>query len=472
VLRAVNPLYALDLLLNHPGGFWLLGAVFLCTTGADALYSDLGHCGKGNIRVGWTCVKACLLLNYAGQAAWLLKNAATPLGTTNPFYALMPEKFLPVGITIATLAAITASQAMISGSFTLVTEAMRLYFFPKVKVVYPSELKGQLYVPAISFLLFLCCCGVVLWFRESSNMEAAYGMAITITMLMTTTLMTNYLWQRGFNRVGLVLFALVFFSLEFCFMLANLSKFTHGGWVTWVIGGAIFTVMWFWSAGSQLKRSLTEYDDIREHLPLLGELSADETIPKFSTHLVYMTGANSSQQIEKKIAYSIFRKNPKRADVYWFLHVDVLDDPYTLEYRVTPLIPERAFRVDFRLGFRVEPRINLLFRTVIQDMAAAKEVDVTSRYPSLRKVGVPGDFRFVVLSKFLSYENVLPVYERTIMRGYFLLKRMSLKEEEGFGLDTSSVVKETVPLVINPAAQFKMHRLPLPPPKTSQAAVA
>ena len=459
VFMALSPHYGAQILFQHPHGFWILGAVFLCTTGAEALYSDLGHCGRGNIRVSWIFVKTALLVNYFGQGAWLLKNEGILLGDTNPFYALMPYSFVMVGVLIATLAAVIASQALISGSFTLVTEAIRLYFLPKAKIVYPTELKGQIYVPAANFFLLMGCIGIVLYFRESSNMEAAYGLAITLTMLSTTVLLSYYLLIKRVRRPLIFLFLAVYLTIEGCFLVANLTKFTHGGYVTMMIGAVICAVMWVWNRASVLKRQYTEFVDFKAHLPALRELSRDKSVPQYATHLMYMTGAPVSGMIESKIIYSIFRKKPKRSDVYWFLHVDVLDEPYTTEYQVETLIPDVAFRIDFYLGFRVEPRINLLFRRVIEDMASRREVDILSRYESLRKNGIIGDFRFVVLEKSLSFENELPAYEQVIMEGYFFLKQFSLSEEKSFGLDTSSVVIEKVPLVLAPPRKIELTRV-------------
>jgi len=459
VLQAISPHYAIRLLTEYHGGFWLLGAVFLCTTGAEALYSDLGHCGRGNIRLSWVFVKTALLLNYFGQGAWLLTRSGDQLGSENPFYSIVPPWFLIPSIVVATAATVIASQALISGSFTLVTEAMRLYLFPKAKVVYPSELKGQIYVPSINFLMMIGCIGVVGYFRESSNMEAAYGLSITATMLMTTLLFSAYLETKRTPAMLIYLFLLVYLSVEGCFLFANLSKFAHGGYVTVIIGGTLFSIMWIWQKASSLKKRYTEFISFRDHLPALKDLSLDNSIPKYCTHLAYLTGAPVSGMIESKIIYSIFRKKPKRADVYWFIHVDVLDEPYTTEYQVEALIPGVAYRIDFYLGFRVEPRINLFFRKAIEELASNGEIDLLSRYESLKKHGIPGDFRFVVLEKSLSYENALPPYEQIIMEGYFSLKRFSLSEPDSFGLDLSSVTTEKVPLVIAPLKTIDLKRI-------------
>jgi KUP system potassium uptake protein len=460
VLRCINPYYAYNLLINYPGGLWLLGAVFLCTTGAESLYSDLGHCGRPNIRVTWVFVKISLLLNYIGQGAWALHSSGGFLNDRNPFYAVMPQWFLPIGIVIATMAAVIASQALITGSFTLISEAIRLNLWPKVKLSFPTLMKGQIYVPSMNWLLLAGCIGIVLYFRESSQMEAAYGLAINITMIVTTILLCSYLhFVRKVAFFWVALVFVVYMAIELTFLVGNLTKFTHGGYVTVLISSVLIYVMYTWFAATKIKNRLTEFVRLDEYIPILKELSNDLSVPKYATHLVYLTSANSSNEIESKVIYSIFQKQPKRADIYWFLHIDVLDEPYTMEYKVKFLEPNDVIRVDFRLGFRVEHRINLFFRKVVEDLVANKEVDFTSRYTSLSKRNVIGDFRFVVLEKHLSHDNDLSAREKLIMNSYFLLKEISLSERSAFGLDTSSVTVEKVPLVIAPMEHFELKRI-------------
>ena len=459
VLRAINPYYAYTLLVNHPGGFWLLGAVFLCTTGAEALYSDLGHCGRENVRLTWGFVKTSLLLNYFGQGAWLMSNHGKVLDGQNPFFALMAPWFLPIGIFIATAAAIIASQALISGSFTLINEAIRLNFWPKVKVVYPTDLRGQLYIPSVNWLFFAGCVGIGLDFKGSSGMEAAYGLAIILTMLMTTLLLTYYLVLYDFPKWIAYSVFLVFVTIEFSFLVANLSKFSHGGWVTLMIASLLILIMVVLYYSRKIRNRLVEFVKVDEYLPLLDTLSNDTSIPKYSTHLVYLTSANHGNEIEEKILYSILYKQPKRADIYWFVHVDVLDEPYTLEYKVTEIMKGRLIRVDFKIGFRVDPRINLMFRQVVEDLVRNKEVDIVSRYPSLGKRHMVGDFRFVVMEKFLSLDNELPWIQKIIMDLYFFIKKFSLSDEKAFGLDTSTVAVEKVPLIVKPISGLKLKRI-------------
>lgn len=459
ILKAVNPYYAYELLAEHPGGFWLLGAVFLCTTGAEGLYSDLGHCGRKNIRISWIFVKVMLLLNYFGQGAWLIAHQGETLDDRNPFYSVMPDSFRWIGLIIATLAAVVASQALISASFTLINEAMRLNFWPRVRTKFPSDLKGQIYIPSINWMLYVCCICVVLYFKESTHMEAAYGLTINFDMLMTSTLLVFYLYLKKYRIELIVLFILVYGTIEFSFLVANFSKFIHGGYVSFMISAVMIIVMWSWYQARKIRNRFVEFVKLKDYMNLLRDLSHDFSIPKYSTHLVYLTSANNQDEIEAKTIYSILQKQPKRADVYWFVHVDVLYEPYTMEYKVTELVKGNIIRIDFRLGFRVEPRINFMFRKVVEDLVKNFEVDITSRYESLGRKNLIGDFRFVVMEKFLSYENDLPVNEKIIMDIYFFLRNFSLSEERAFGLDTSSVTVEKVPMVVAPIREMNLKRV-------------
>lgn len=459
IIEAVNPYFAIQLLIKYPQGFWLLGAVFLCTTGAEALYSDLGHCGRTNIRVSWIFVKTCLLMNYFGQGAWLMQHEGGLKPETPIFFAIMPEWFIIFGIIIATIASIIASQALISGSYTLISEAMRLNLWPKVRVVHPTEEKGQIYVPSVNIFLFIGCLSMIWIFKESKNMEAAYGLSISITMLMTTLLFGTYMYVRRGSILLVILTAGLFLLIELMFLVANLSKFTHGGYVTIVIASGLYLIMFIWYNARKIKNRYLEFVNLKDFLPQLKQLSEDASVPKYATHLIYMTSADYSSQVESKIIYSIFNKQPKRADIYWFVHVDVVDEPYTSEYNVNILVPGDVYRVEFRLGFRVAPRINLFFKKVVENMVANKEVDIVSRYESLSKQNVVGDFRFVVIEKFLSYENDLPFIDKITMDTYFWMKKISLSEGREFGLDTSSVTTEKFPLIIKPHSDFVIKRV-------------
>jgi KUP system potassium uptake protein len=464
IFKALSPYYAIEFLSTYKEGFWLLGAVFLCTTGAEALYSDLGHCGRGNIRMAWIYVKTCLLVHYFGQGAYMLahyngtfvnKNAPQ----LNAFYNLMPEWFILPGVIIATLAAIIASQAMISGAFTLISEAMRLNLWPKLKIRYPSEAKGQLFIPGINLLLYVGCTGIVLYFQKSSEMEAAYGLAIIVTMLTTTILFANYMVLHRVKKRWIYLFLVAYFVVETAFFIALLDKFTHGGYITVLLGGLMFLVMYVWYRARKIKNRYVEFVRLEHYIPKIQELSNDKSVAKYATHLIYLTSANNPKEIEHKIIYSILNKKPKRADIYWFVHVDTLDDPYTCEYKVEHIIPNDIIRIDFRLGFRMEPRINLMFRKVVEDLVANKEVNIISRYESLASSNTVGDFQFMVMEKYLSQDNELPFIERVIMKFHFWLKEHSLSEERGFGLDLSNVTVEKFPLIVAPVTNLRLTRI-------------
>ncbi len=467
VFHALNPYHAIHFLFTYKNGFWLLGAIFLCTTGAEALYSDLGHCGRGNIRVSWIFVKASLVINYFGQGASLLKNHSgrllddntiNALGI-NAFYDLMPQWFIVPGVIIATSAAIIASQALVSGSFTLISEAIRLTLWPKMKIKFPTEAKGQIFIPGINYLLYAGCVGVVLYFRESGKMEAAYGLAIITTMIMTTILFANYLVLHRVKPLIIYIFLISYLAVEFAYLIALMDKFIHGGFITLIIGGGLFLVMYVWYRARKIKNRYVEFVRVEDYIPKLEELSNDNSVPKYATHLVYLTGANNPKEIEHKIIYSILSGKPKRADIYWFMHVQTLDDPYTCEYSVKHIIPNDIIRVEFRLGFRVVPRLNLMFKKVVEDLVANREVNITSRYESQQKNNVVGDFQFIVMEKFLSQDNELPFAEEIIMKTYFTLKELSVSEERSFGLEQSNVAVEKFPLVVAPVSTLKLNRI-------------
>jgi KUP system potassium uptake protein len=464
VFKAFNPYYAYHLLSIHPDGFFVLGFVFLCTTGAEALYSDMGHCGRKNIRISWIFVKTTLVLNYFGQAAYLIHHEGETLSSLggpngNPFYLIMADWFQPIGIVIATLAAVIASQALISGSFTLINEAMRLNFWPKVKIEYPTELKGQLYIPSINWLLFFGCVGIVLHFEESGNMEHAYGLAIILCMIMTTILLNFYLIMKRVKLYIIIPIITTYLLIELSFLMANITKFSEGGYVTLIIALILISIMTIWYLAKKINQSYTKIVKIEDYKKVLTELGADLSIPKYATHLVYMTNAGRADEIEEKVMYSILQKRPKRADIYWFVHVNILAEPYKTEYKVTEIVKDDLYRVDFNLGFREPTKINLMFKEVIKDMVKKGEVDITSRYESLSKNNIIGDFKFVLSEKFLSNDSDLRWHEKIIMNSYFFIKKLSLSEERAFGLDSSSVKIEQFPMVLHAPENIGLTRI-------------
>jgi len=459
MLKAFNPWYAVHLLYHYPHGFLLLGAVFLCTTGAEALYSDLGHCGIANIRISWIFVKISLILNYLGQGAWILMQHKEGVSLPNPFFAIMPLWFLPVGVMIATLAAVIASQALISGSYTIISEAIQLNFWPKLRISYPTTRKGQMYISSINWLLFVAVVIVILMFKTSSNMEAAYGLAITITMLMTTSLMVFYLIRINRKKWMIALFVLVYFTIEGTFLAANLVKFVHGGWFTIVLAGCIAFIMYVWQRGRRIKNQFTRFVKIEEYAQTITDISHDISIQKFATNLVYITHADKETEIESKILYSICNKKPKRADTYWLLHVHITDEPHTMEYSVDKLIPGVLVRVEFRLGFKVQPRINLFFRYALEEMVAEHEADLESGYPSLRKHHIPADFHYVIIRRIQNYDFDFPAFEQFIIDTYRWLTKISLSDIRAYGLDTSNVTEEKVPFVVETGKRNILKRV-------------
>jgi KUP system potassium uptake protein len=458
VLKALNPVYAFNLLVKYPGGFWILGAVFLCTTGAEAMYSDLGHVGKENIRMSWIFVKIALLVSYFGQGAWLLNHQGTALNGKIPFFEIMPEGFLIFGIILATFATIIASQALISGTFTLVNEAMKLKLWPATRVRYPSQVKGQIYIPAINWILMVGCILVVLLFKESIRMEGAYGLAITFDMLMTTSLLIFYFGVSRKSTVRAIGMAIVFFSIEGAFLVSNLSKFSHGGWFSFTMASLFFLMMFILLRARRLRELHTEFVDLKHYVGMIQDLQADNTVPKEATNLVYLAVADSKRYIDSNIIYSIFKKRPKRADIYWFLHVDTVDSPFTSKYSVDTIIPKKCFFIRLRLGFKTDHRVNLLFNKIIHEMADSGEIDLVSPYPSLHKYSMMGDFKFVIIHSWASSDSEISTFNRVIIQGYRLLKEHSLSTEELYGIEAANLEIEKVPIQVGPVAKVKIKR--------------
>lgn len=449
ILKAFNPVYAVKLLVDYPGWFLVLGAVFLCTTGAEALYSDLGHCGRRNISITWGFVKAMLILNYLGQGAWILSGSNDAALAANPFYGIMPAWFTGIGIVMSTLAAIIASQALLSGSFTLFSEAIGLDFFPRVRIKYPTEVKGQLFIPMVNAFLFIGCIMTVLIFQNSSHMEAAYGLAITITMLMTTMLLCVWMHNRKVNRWLIVAFGTVFLSLEGVFFIANTTKFVHGGWYTVLIAGVVFAVMYIWYKAETVRNRFVDMKDIADYLPVIKDINEDKEIPLYASNVVYLSRSADPDKVESKLTYSIINKHPKRADHYWLIHIDDTDSPDTLEYDYRVLIPSVLYRIDLHLGFRVNSQLSVYFRQIVEDMQRQGLVDITSTYRSLSRHGIPGNFRFVMIHHLFSPDSSCRPSAKILMRLHTLLRRMAVSKESALGLDTSNVTVENVPLIIN-----------------------
>lgn len=458
ILNSLNPVYAFNFLTQYPKGFILLGAIFLCTTGAEALYSDMGHCGLKNIRISWFFVKTSLVLNYLGQGAWLITHP-DPVVDLNPFYAIMPSWFLLPGILIATAAAVIASQALITGSYTLISEAVSLNFWPQLKVLHPTTIKGQVYIPFVNWVLWVSVCFVVLFFKESSKMEAAYGLSITITMMMTSMLLIRYLYQKQVHSIILAFLASLFGLVEGSFLVANLHKFKDGGWISVALAFIFFLIMLGWYLGRKIKNRHISFVNVNKYLHLFEDLSKDKSIPPIATNLVYITKASERHLLESKIMHSIFNKQPKRAKTYWLLHVDILDEPDTFSYEVNQIIPGTLIRVDFHLGFKIEPRINLYFREVLKDLVSAGEIKLTSSFDSLRKHHLPPDFLFVNLDRIMSRDYSLSPWESLIMGLHGFTRLFSINDVKALGLDSSSVIEEKIPISVERPLNRKIKRI-------------
>lgn len=453
VLKAFNPYYAVRLLVESPSWFFILGAVFLCTTGAEALYSDLGHCGRRNITISWLFVKAMLILNYLGQGAWILANAGRITAGVNPFYAIVPQDMLLFAIVMATGAAIVASQALISGSFSILSEAMNLHFWPRMRIKHPTNVKGQLFIPAVNLTMYVGVVLTVLLFRDSSRMEAAYGLAITITMLMTTLLLGFYLRMSGTARAAALAFVGAYCVIEGIFLAANLSKFMAGGWFTLLIGGLLCFIMLVWVAALKIRRRHLSSKRTSDYYGIISDIKADDTIPKYASNLVYVNHSHGEGSVDDKLVYSIINKQPKRADHYWLLNLEFVDTPDTLEYTFTPLVKDTLFSVTMRIGFRIEPRVSLYLRQIVEDLVADGKLDLTSTYPSLRKNGIPGDFRFVIIHRIYYPEDSHNRRQNLLMSLYAIIRKIGIDEPNALGLDTSVVVVERVPLIISGRAK-------------------
>ncbi len=458
ILRAFNPQYAFHLIAHYPHGFLLLSGVFLCTTGAEALYSDLGHCGKENIRMSWGFVKTCLLLNYFGQGAWLLTQQGQQLGKRVPFFAIMPEWFLIFGIVIATMATVIASQALISGTFSLINEAIKLKLWPASRVRYPSESMGQMYIPAMNWILMFGSILVVLIFKESSAMEGAYGLAITVNMLMTTSLLVYYFTTVKASTYRSVILAVVFFALEGMFLASNLHKFEHGGWFTFLIALVLFFLMFILLQARQLRQLHTDFVDLKHYEVMLQDLQNDMSVSKEATNLVYLSLTDSRRYIDSNIIYSIFKKRPKRADVYWFVHVNTVDSPFTSKYSVETIIPKKAFFIHIKLGFKTPHRVSILFNTIVHEMADNGEIDLISPYPALKQHGMMSDFKFILLHSWASADSEISSFDQFIITGYRIIKSFSLSTVEMYGLETANIEIEKVPIQVGPMAKIKIKR--------------
>ena len=456
VLYAFNPWYAIKLLTSSPEWFLIIGAVFLCVTGAEALYSDLGHCGRKNITYSWIFVKAMLIINYLGQGAYLMSGQRDT--ALNPFYAIVPENYVWAMVILSTIAAIIASQALLSGAFTIFSQAVSLNFWPSLRIKYPTIERGQLYIPSVNWCLMGGCLATVFLFRDSSHIEAAYGLSITIAMLMTTVLLAFWLHLKGLGKIWCLAVTGFFTALEGLFFIANLSKFVHGGWYSLLVATAVAVIIIIWYRGCVLRSSYIEYYPLKDKVPLINDIIHDEKIPLYASNIVYLSRSSDSNLIESKLLYSIVNKHPKRADHYWLLHIEFSDAPDTLEYEIKTILPGHIFFVTFHIGYRVNPQVNIFLRQVVEDLVSAGQLDLTSSYPSLRAHNIPGDFRFVILRRIFSKSSTCHFSERFLLKTHDRFRWLSLSEKNTYGLDTSTVSIETVPLILSTTPTVRIRK--------------
>ena len=447
ILNAFNPYYAYNLITHSPSAIVIMGAVFLCTTGAEALYSDLGHCGKKNIRVSWAFVKSMLILNYLGQGAWLLDNPDSVGQGINPIFGIMPEWAILPGVILATAAAIIASQSVITGSFTMFSEAMSVNFWPNQQIDYPSGVKGQMYIPRINWGLMFLCFIVVIYFQKSEAMEAAYGLTITITMLMTTILLFYWLSRNKATRVFAVGFIAVYLFIELGFFYANVIKFFDGGWLTMVLGGFIAVCMYAWYNGRLIKAKFIKFVHLNKYIAVIKDLKLDETIPKYATNLAFLSRAKNHDEVESKIIYSIMRKQPKRADHYFILNITNQEDPYTFKYTIDEIMPGTIYRVNFLLGFKVDRRINDYFDQVLQDMMDEGTIPTRSSHPSLRGYNIPPDLKYVIIDNTYINDTLLTVKEKITLNIYNFVKYIGSDDFKAWGISSHNVTVESAPLL-------------------------
>ena len=447
VLRAFNPMYAIHFLIEVPHTLLMLGAIFLCTTGAEALYSDLGHCGLKNIRTAWVFVKLALIINYLGQAAWIINNPGAVTHATNPFFAMMPDWFAFAGVIMATLAAIIASQALISGSFTVISEAISLNLWPNVKIKYPTTIKGQMYIPSINHVMMVLCILIILMMQSSMKLEAAYGLAITLSMLMTTMLLFLYFRQTKKPLWFCIPLTLFFITIEFGFFIANMQKFAHGGYVPIILAGVLLLIMYSWYNGRRIKRNYTVYDTVDDkYINHIEAVSKDTTIPKIATNLVYIIKANKKDYFESKIAYSLFSRTPKRADTYWFVRIRRTDEPYEFRYEIKTFVSKKIFRIDIYAGFKQGFHTDKYVTLITNELARKGLVDLSSRYPSMASAEEKrGDFTYMVVDRIFRNLKMSPA-RQIIFSCYNTIKKLTTSDTQMYDIDPSLAVIETVPL--------------------------
>ncbi len=461
ILRAFSPVYAVKVLISpyNKAGLMILGSVFLCTTGAEALYTDMGHVGKQNIYFSWPFVKICLILNYMGQCVWILQNkevqALYSIPDLNPFYMMLPEGMRPFAVVLSALAAIIASQALISGSYTLVHEAASLDLMPHLQIEYPSDTKGQLYVPFVNNVLWVCCILVILYFRSGARMENAYGLAITISMLMMTILFTVYIGVLHKKKLAAAAFAVVFGAIEGVFFISSLGKFARGGYVALILSALLFYVMLVWYRGTIIEQMQSVRLDIRDQLGNIKKLQKDTEVPFLSNNVVFLTKGGTNGEIDRDILYSILDKDPKRADAYWFVSVNTMDDPYVMNYSVDTFGTDYIFRVQFYLGYKVNQKVNIYIRQVVQDLLESGELPEQDKRHSIYGPSPVGSFKFCMIRKMMPVEGEVSSIDNLLLKSKYFIRRVVGSPAKWYGLETASIIVEYVPLFLPRKEKFK-----------------
>ncbi len=448
VLKAVNPVYAFNVLTSHPGAWVIVGAVFLSVTGAEAMYADLGHVGKTNIRITWIFVKSALLINYFGQGAWAIEHMnGQMLNGLNPFFELMPRWFVGTGVVIAAGASIVASQALISGSFSLINEAVKLETWFRVQILYPSKHRQQIFIPMINHILFIGSVAIVLYFQTSLAMEAVYGMALNFTMLSTTLLLIFFLRKKlhwDWIRVGSI--TALFLAIEISFLAANVHKLAHGAGFTMALMVFFILVMVIHYLAKHVLLRKKKFVDIHQYEDIITDVSNDLAIPKYATNIVYLTSAYSVHRMEKQILKSIYQKQPKRADAYWLLHFNETEVPFQQEYEFYEIIEGKIFRLDFNLGYKVKPNVREMFSNAIEELSKKGIIDLKNRYDSLRKHDINADFLFIVMRNTFNLDSDSPISEIFLLNAYSLLQRIEEPPEQYLGIDRNSLLVEFIAL--------------------------
>ncbi|WP_283112809.1 KUP/HAK/KT family potassium transporter [Lactobacillus gallinarum] len=456
IIQAINPVYAIKLLFSpyNKAGIFILGSIFLATTGAEALYSDVGHVGKKNIIGSWPFVFVCLSLNYFGQGVWILNNPTfrpADGGVLNPFYEMIPINIRLFAIILATVAAVIASQALITGSFTLVAEASGLKFLPRMNIDYPSTEKGQIYIPSINKGICVATIAIVLYFQTSAHMEAAYGLSITISMLATTILLYEWLVLKKINPLWNWIFLIFFGVLDIMFMISSLTKFTHGGYVSLFIAGAIGFIMYVWYYGNKVRdkrESRNAYVRLDEYTDMLTNLSHDEDYPTYATNLVYMANVKYNKFIKREILYSILDKRPKRAKAYWFVTVNVTNEPFTAEYAVNTYGTKNVINIQLYLGFKKQTSVNVYIRQIVHDLIADGTIEPQPQEYTTTPGRDVGDFSFVIVNDVISPQTQLVGYEKWLVEARVRLQNLSSNPASWFGLEYADTVIERVPLIL------------------------